>query len=140
MAQGRDIIEIELRNQMIPLIIFVAVHLGIVALIYSALERRSDGDILKRKFKQNPFLAGCAGAFGLYWTAILYSFYLRTYKPIAFFISGVLVALALSQAPLISTVLGGNNFPSTAIGISFFTMYLSAYSVRGYARRAIPRP
>lgn len=113
----------------------VAVQIVLSLLPLLVLKHRSSEDILKRKVRQRPVLAGLAGVFGLYWSAVLYSYYLRSWKPVCFFLVGSILWAGLFYASGFNLMLNDSAPALSAMAISFISMYFSAFSVRQYAYR-----
>jgi len=125
---------------MLLLAIAIAIHAGIVAALYLSLKERSDEEMLKRKYRQKPYLAGLAGVLGFYWSPLLYSFYLRTFKPIIFYLFGCGIWFSLFFYHDAIVYSNGTLLSVSALGMSFASMYVAAFSVRNYARRVMHRP
>lgn len=125
---------------MLLLTIAIAIQAGIVVVLCLSLKERTDEEILKRKYRQKPYLAGLAGVLGFYWSPLLYSFYLRTCKPIIFYSlgCGIWFFLFYRHGAIVSS--SGALLSVSALGMSFASMYIAAFSVRNYARRVMPRP
>ena len=107
-------------------------HAFIVLGLYFSLVRRSPQELVRRKLRQKPWLAGLAGILGFYWAPLLYSFYLRTYKPLLIFIAGLLLLFSLQSLSFVS--FEGSAPILLGFALSYLSMFLSAFSVRRYAK------
>jgi hypothetical protein len=114
-----------------------------VTLCLLFMKRRPVIDILMRKARQRPEIAGMAGILGQDIAVVMYSFYIRSASPVAWLwlcrLALAYAAFAIAKLSNSTVNIQENHWLSTILffAANFSAMYISASRAKTYARRVI---